>query len=101
MENAFQCENGLSKFEEAGATNGATHWAEHLVRETLGYQTEVSFKNVINKAMQTCLTAGVPIEEIPVVQATRYSFGLNLKTCRQVGIEPPKSLIKIADLVIE
>lgn len=47
------------------------------------------------------LLAGIPIAEIPVVQATRYSFGLNLRTCRQVGIDPPKSLIKIADLVIE
>ena len=47
------------------------------------------------------LLAGVPIADIPVVQATRYKFGLNLKTCRQVGVDPPKSLIKIADLVIE
>ena len=47
------------------------------------------------------LLAGVPIENIPIVQATRYSFGLNLKACRRVGIEPPKSLLRIADLVIE
>ena len=47
------------------------------------------------------LLAGVPIENIPVVQATRYRFGLNLKACRRVGIEPPKSLIKIADVVLE
>ena len=47
------------------------------------------------------LLAGVPIENIPIVQATRYSFGLNLKACRRVGIEPPKSLIRIADVVIE
>lgn len=47
------------------------------------------------------LLAGVPIENIPVAQATRYSFGLNLKACRRVGVEPSKSLLKIADLVIE
>lgn len=47
------------------------------------------------------LLAGVPIENIPIVQATRYSFGLNLKACRRVGIEPPKSLVKIADVVLE
>ena len=63
MDNAFLCNNGLPKFEEAGVTNGATHWAEELVREAFGYQTEVSFKHVIQKAMQTCLTVGVPIEE--------------------------------------
>ena len=47
------------------------------------------------------LLAGVPIENIPIIQATRYSFGLNLKACRRVGVEPPKSLLRIADLVIE
>ncbi len=47
------------------------------------------------------LLAGVPIENIPIVQATRYSFGLNLKACRRVGIEPPKALIRTADVVIE
>ena len=49
----------------------------------------------------SALLAGVPIEEIPVVQATRYSFGLNLKACHRVGVEPPKSLIRIADVVLE
>lgn len=47
------------------------------------------------------LMAGVPIEKIPVMQATRYRFGLNLKACRRVGVEPPKSLIRIADMVID
>jgi len=47
------------------------------------------------------LMAGVPIEKIPVMQATRYRFGLNLKACRRVGVEPPKSLIRIADTVID
>ena len=47
------------------------------------------------------LLRGVPIADIPVVQGTRYSFGLNLKACRRVGVEPAKTLIKIADLVLE
>lgn len=47
------------------------------------------------------LVAGVPIEKIPVVQATRYRFGLNLKACRRLGIEPSKSLLRIADVVID
>ena len=47
------------------------------------------------------LLAGVPVENIPVVQATRYSFGLNLKACYRVGVQPPKSLIRIADVVLE
>ena len=44
---------------------------------------------------------GVPVADIPIVQSTRYSFALNLTALRKVGINPPKSLIKIADLVIQ
>ena len=47
------------------------------------------------------LLDGVPLENIPIVQSTRYNFGLNLMALRNVGINPPKSLIKIADLVIQ
>jgi len=47
------------------------------------------------------LLAGVPIENIPIVQSTRYSFGLNLKACHRMGVIPSKALIKIADVVIE
>lgn len=52
-------------------------------------------------AQADSLLQGVAIEDIPVVQGTRYSFGLNLKSCRRIGIEPPKSILKIADVVIE
>ncbi len=52
-------------------------------------------------AQADSLLRGAAIEDIPVVQGTRYSFGLNLKSCRRIGIEPPKSILKIADLVIE
>lgn len=52
-------------------------------------------------AQVALLLAGVPVEKIPVIQATRYRFGINLKACRLVGIAPPKSLIKTADVVLE
>lgn len=63
MDNAFSCEGGLPQFEKLGVQNGATHWSEELVRNALGYQGEASFRNVLNKAMQTCLTIGTPIED--------------------------------------
>lgn len=47
------------------------------------------------------LLDGVPIEQIPIVQSTRYRFGLNLTALRNVGIRPPKSLLKVADTVIQ
>ncbi len=47
------------------------------------------------------LLNGVPIENIPIVQSTRYKFGLNLAALQNAGIRPPKSLIKAADVVIQ
>jgi putative ABC transport system substrate-binding protein len=47
------------------------------------------------------LLNGVPVENIPIVQSTRYNFGLNLAALRQAGIHPPKSLVKVADMVIQ
>ncbi len=47
------------------------------------------------------LLKGVPIEEIPIVQSSRYSIGFNLGAMRRAGINPPKSLIKVADVVIQ
>ncbi len=46
------------------------------------------------------LLDGVSIEHIPVVQSTRFRFGLNLPACRAAGVNPPKSLIKLADEVL-
>ncbi len=47
------------------------------------------------------LLDGVPIENIPFIRSTRYKFGLNLTALRNVGLSPPKSLIKVADVVIQ
>ncbi len=65
------------------------------------YEPKIDDIHDVRASQVASLLAGVPIENIPIVQATRYSFGLNLKACRRVGIEPPKSLIRIADVVIE
>lgn len=65
------------------------------------YEPRIDEADEVWVSQVVSLLAGVPVENIPVVQATRYSFGLNLKACRRVGIEPPKSLIKIADVVLE
>lgn len=59
----FHFNEGVASFDDLGVKNGITHWAENLVRDALGYQAEASFRNVINKAMQTCLTLGIALEE--------------------------------------
>jgi DNA-damage-inducible protein D len=62
-QNVFHFDNSLPSFEDLGVKNGATHWSEELVRESLGYQTDGAFKNLVNRAMQACLTLGIPLEE--------------------------------------
>ena len=39
--------------------------------------------------------------DLPVVQATKYEFLINLKTAKALGIEVPNSMQLLADEVIE
>ena len=44
---------------------------------------------------------GAKPPDLPVVQATKFEFLLNLKTAKALGIEIPSGVFSIADEVIE
>lgn len=71
--NLFHFGEGQS-FEDLGKANGATHWSEEVLRNALGYQTVESFKKVIRRAIQACLSLGIEQGENFVYQNGNYAL---------------------------
>jgi DNA-damage-inducible protein D len=59
----FHFNDGQRSFEDLGQPNGATHWREADVRESLGYDSKEGFRRALTRAKQACLTLGLQCEE--------------------------------------
>ncbi|HZL16521.1 MAG TPA: hypothetical protein VFG23_02120 [Polyangia bacterium] len=59
----FKSEGGKTRFEDLGVENGTRTWKEADVQMSLGYAEGGSFRKAIGRAMQACISIGIPTEE--------------------------------------
>ena len=63
-------DNGGEGFERSGISNGGRWWHASELMGMLGYESMPAFTKAINKAIGTCSTLGIPVQE-NFVQAKR------------------------------
>lgn len=51
------------RFEGLGKPNGSKYWIESGLREALAYISPASWRGVVNRAIQACVTTGIDISE--------------------------------------
>lgn len=56
-------DNDGERFEDCGLSNGARYWFARDFMGMLGYESFQSFENAINRAVATCTTLQIPVQE--------------------------------------
>ncbi|MBI1345695.1 damage-inducible protein D [bacterium] len=59
----FHFEEDRQCFEDLAIKNGANLWEQSDVMSALDYRSEEAFRKLVMKAMQACLTLGIPTED--------------------------------------
>ena len=55
--------NDINAFENCAKENGVRYWSSIEYKNILGYETDASFNNVINKAMGVCVNLNIQIPD--------------------------------------
>lgn len=89
----------IQQFEDDARTNGIRYWLAHEFMASLGYETWVSFKSVIHKAMGSCLQLGIDADEsfIPIeLPDGTKSYKLTRFACFLVAMQANPSKPEVA-----
>ena len=70
----FHFEDDKPNWENQGLQNGSKKWTEAMLRDALGYQNVQSFRNVITRAMQACLSLKIQCEDNFMLKDGEYDL---------------------------
>lgn len=82
-------------FEDSAVKNGVNLWNEADLMQALGYLSADSFKRVIQKAQQACLSLGIAIEEIFIRQPDT-TYRLTRFACYLIAINADSKKPEVA-----
>lgn len=80
----FHFNGERENFEAFGQSNGGRYWFARDLMQMLGYESFAAFKGVVNRAIATCATLGIPIENnfIPIQREIDRQFFDDYKLSR-------------------
>ena len=95
----FEADGGGSSFESLAITNGINLWGESVLMRALDYHGEESFRKVVMKAMQACLSLGIPTEDNFLRQADQ-SYRFTRFACYLIAMngDPKKANVAAAQV---
>lgn len=95
VEDLFHFDSGKKSFEDCATENGVTHWSEDLLREALGYESEISFSKAITRAKKACLSLNLHCED-HFLRGTDGKHALTRFACYLVAMNGDPSKPEVA-----